>query len=215
MSTFLFDAHNHIHMSIPGGIPPLAAESINQDYTSHPSSFDLNKNDISENHAKSISEHFVQIYENMDHGLIVKEPPLYPMKGMALMSTQPRDFPFVSHLSTSLADKFSWDMIPCFGIHPWFLHIANSDFPFTHDEASPSETMIESGDEITLSHPTQRLQYLRNKFGWYNGLVQQLQLHPKSQYVPFLSYMNIFLFYLVRKLTFLFFLIHTVWAKLD
>lgn len=41
--------------------------------------------------------------------------------GIALMSTHPRDFPVVSHLcDTSRNDGML--RIPCFGIHPWFLH---------------------------------------------------------------------------------------------
>lgn len=43
--------------------------------------------------------------------------------GMALMSTHPRDFPAVSHLcDTGCNRKDEFLLVPCFGVHPWFLH---------------------------------------------------------------------------------------------
>jgi len=177
--TFLFDAHNHIHMSIPGGVPPLVTDLTSQDC---------------ENHAQSICNSIMEVYNRgtIHNGLQDNEPPttMYPIKGMALMSTQPRDFPLISHLSTSLPSKRPWDVIPCFGVHPWFLHIANIDFPLSNgtnqhhtDKSMESSEIAETKHEpMKLSH-TQRLEYLQNKFTWYKSLVQQLHLHPQSQYV--------------------------------
>lgn len=44
--------------------------------------------------------------------------------GIALMSTHPRDFPIVSQLCDTGCNRKDGRMllVPCFGVHPWFLH---------------------------------------------------------------------------------------------
>lgn len=45
------------------------------------------------------------------------------LSGMALMSTQPRDYRRVSQLTESLPRQVPGVcIIPCYGVHPWFLH---------------------------------------------------------------------------------------------
>jgi len=51
------------------------------------------------------------------------------VSGMAIMSTHPRDFEHVLTLSKSLPSKVNGrvKIVPCFGIHPWFLHEVSED----------------------------------------------------------------------------------------
>lgn len=45
------------------------------------------------------------------------------LSGVAIMSTHPRDFCIVRQLSTSLpASCPGLKVVPCYGVHPWFLH---------------------------------------------------------------------------------------------
>ena len=169
LMAFLFDAHNHIHMSVTGGIVPTPCHMDPDIQSEH---------DAIETHGKAIAEHIRRTYDDAHHETIPKITTKYPIRGMALMSTQPRDFSFVSRLSKSLANQLALDMIPCFGIHPWFLHVANSDFPLVN---TASETTLQD-NELTCSHQ-RRLQNLQVKFGWYNYLAQQLRRNPLSQYV--------------------------------
>jgi TatD DNase family protein len=117
-----FDAHNHVHLSIPKGILPLSDH-----FHFHSKPIPLNVI----NHAQSI--------RNSLHKPLIG--------GMALMSTQPRDFPIVHHLSKALLllgteteddndDDNKQDdvhsnplqVIRCYGVHPWFLKQAKQDF---------------------------------------------------------------------------------------
>lgn len=60
---------------------------------------------------------------------LVPEPPLpIPFGGIALMSTHPRDFDVVqSSCSTLSKTHGNFNAIPCFGVHPWFIHEMNSN----------------------------------------------------------------------------------------
>lgn len=47
---------------------------------------------------------------------------------MAIMSTHPRDFRTVEELATSLRTTCPGvDVVPCYGVHPWFLHELQDD----------------------------------------------------------------------------------------
>jgi len=49
---------------------------------------------------------------------------LESMSGMAVMATHPRDFPIVLDLARKEEEKI---VIPCLGVHPWFLHELTDD----------------------------------------------------------------------------------------
>ena len=93
-----FDSHNHVHM---GPSPPVQALMAPGSAAtlctahSHDPCCDNNNND--------------------------KKAAL---SGMAIMSTHPRDYDQVLHLTKSLPEKFngSVKVVSCFGVHPWFLH---------------------------------------------------------------------------------------------
>lgn len=58
------------------------------------------------------------------------------VSGMAIMSTHPRDFDHVMHLSRTLPNEVegSVQVVPCFGVHPWFLHeLSDLDREFVED----------------------------------------------------------------------------------
>ena len=100
-----FDAHNHIHLSMPGRI-------ILPDASSPPSeSGDLQ---TVRRHAKMIAD--------------CTAP---SMCGCSVMSTQPRDFLPVRVLCRELEELSGGEgghaFVPSFGVHPWFLHLANDD----------------------------------------------------------------------------------------
>lgn len=80
------------------------------------------------------------------------------LRGMAIMSTHPRDFDQVSHLATSYTSSSSLHIVPCFGVHPWFL----GDEPLesnwietltTHLETTPHSIVGEIGLDGFHFHP--------------------------------------------------------------
>lgn len=66
--------------------------------------------------------------------------------GIAIMSTHPRDYPTVLELSRSIprdcrSDDIAVKVVPCFGVHPWFLHELDDDHvAATHIATTPSTT---------------------------------------------------------------------------
>ncbi len=62
------------------------------------------------------------------------------LSGMAVMSTHPRDFCQV----LKLAELSHQKIIPCIGVHPWFLHelFDNEDTSYGHDDKEPPEWIL-------------------------------------------------------------------------
>lgn len=89
-----FDAHNHIHM---GPTAPVQALLSPEQATA------------------TIQEH---------ESPLATALPIASLSGMAIMSTHPRDFDRVMHLNKTLPEKVQGNLrvVPCFGIHPWWLH---------------------------------------------------------------------------------------------
>lgn len=122
-----FDAHNHIHMSVPGKIPtfdttlllnPMGGKVVKEAKSSI------------HNHASTVADFFSCGAEAESHwGGNDK----FGMKGMALMSTQPRDFAAVDAVSDEFKHRHddescaSFPIVCCYGVHPWFLHKAEAD----------------------------------------------------------------------------------------
>lgn len=75
------------------------------------------------------------------------------LSGMALMSTHPRDYPKVSHLTTSLPNQVPGTrIVPCYGVHPWFLHeLSERDWELSSSSGMPN--FIQSLDELIASTP--------------------------------------------------------------
>lgn len=74
------------------------------------------------------------------------------ISGMAIMSTHPRDFSSVLDLAKeTLPRRFpSVGVIPCLGIHPWFLHdLKDEDWEVT--DGSPR--WLSDLEEVLLAHP--------------------------------------------------------------
>lgn len=156
-----FDAHNHVHLSIPKGILPLS-DCI--DFNSKP----IPLNVI--NHAKSIRNSLTK--------------PL--IGGMALMSTQPRDFQVVHQLSQALVvpapnsdnDEDNnmkvkhLDVIRCYGVHPWFLKEAQKDFQSINHIDLEECTYAKAALELTHASI--------EDVPWLTYLTQTLNADPQS-----------------------------------
>ena len=97
-----FDAHNHIHM---GPSPPVCAL-------------------LSPAVSPAVPVVVDNWIDNADDNAVAA------LDGLAIMSTHPRDFDDVMDLSKSLPRRFPGvHIVPCFGVHPWFLHeLEDSDW---------------------------------------------------------------------------------------
>ena len=209
---FLFDAHNHIHLSLEGGIPPLSRlDHLHEEKDVFSSLIDSSNEGkqtgkravssdcflgehIIDNHSNLIRQSFLSnlILRNTadaaEHSSNVITPSCL-VNGMAIMSTQPRDFNIVQQLSHALStsseigscdsnnDGFdqipNWDnaarnaltaennninfdqqnIIPCFGVHPWFLKEANHEF---------EEIMTTKCKSTTKMHLSSNLSHIQN-----------------------------------------------------
>ncbi len=101
MKILPFDSHNHVHM---GPNPPALA-------LLHPSSVsELLNNEVSGAAPYNTSSS--------------AKPGSSALSGMAIMSTHPRDFEPVLKLATHTLpmEQPHIKIVPCFGVHPWFLH---------------------------------------------------------------------------------------------
>lgn len=87
-----FDSHNHVHMG--PSAPVLALFHRRQE---SPTTTDPLSSSSSSRSKPSLS-------------------------GMALMSTHPRDYSRVLQLSHDIPRQFPVQVVPCIGVHPWFLH---------------------------------------------------------------------------------------------
>ena len=132
-------------------------EQTNENIHSFPFLFELSKESFESLYNLSINiihSLFVEIddkdedheeVEEEDEKEVEEKIKYMSMNGMALMSTQPRDYLIVEQLSKLLAtynNKSSKDndnnrnendsqcrhIIPCFGVHPWFLKDANKEY---------------------------------------------------------------------------------------
>jgi len=120
--------------------------------------------------------------------------------GMALMSTQPRDYPFIHQIAESLEqinekicdtkirneeqvqDTNSIEVIRCFGVHPWFLKEANMDFPLGSGDPSKC-TDISPQDEGSAQKGSDAEMIMSNSnssFGWFLHLQHYLSTHPNT-----------------------------------
>jgi TatD DNase family protein len=61
------------------------------------------------------------------------------LSGMAVMSTHPRDFPIVIDMARAESEKV---VIPCLGIHPWFLHELTDNDLEQHGENSLPQWVV-------------------------------------------------------------------------
>ncbi|KAL7535458.1 hypothetical protein ACHAXR_006506 [Thalassiosira sp. AJA248-18] len=105
----LFDCHCHTHMG-PRGISPLL-ESIPQ-----PSAT------IGAQH-----EHAARDHTSASSSFA----------GAAIMSTHPRDYAAVDSVVAKLRER-SYRAVPCYGIHPWFLHEVLNTTSSSDDESKNS-----------------------------------------------------------------------------
>eukprot|EP00804_Cyclotella_cryptica_P013827 CCRYP_020882-RA/>CCRYP_020882-RA protein AED:0.10 eAED:0.10 QI:0/0.6/0.66/1/0.2/0.16/6/1318/488 len=74
--------------------------------------------------------------------------------GAAIMSTHPRDYSAVESVVRELRER-SYNAVPCYGVHPWFLNDVITDPEATR--------VLENGEEL-----------------WLNELKERLQMHPDA-----------------------------------
>ena len=161
-----FDAHNHVHM---GPSPPQLAWSSS-------GAWQPPKEDAIDSSNSSSSNSL--------------EPAL---SGMALMSTHPRDFPRVQSLAQTLphhpvatghstpeeSTPFAATttttkplVVPCYGVHPWFLH------ELSVDDWAPISTT--SNGDPTTDAPGDPLVPLSSSPHWLTELEQYLRADPHA-----------------------------------
>lgn len=121
-----FDAHNHVHLSMPGRIPPvISPESYS---TSQQLTNDRDDDAgilLIQNHADVVARDFAECASRSGSDCADTT-----ICGLSLMSTQPRDFIPVTIMCRELEKKLSLNptnCVPSFGVHPWFLHLAEQD----------------------------------------------------------------------------------------
>jgi Tat protein secretion system quality control protein TatD with DNase activity len=170
-----FDAHNHIHLSLPGGIPPLV------DTNSYGAVGASTKKVLGE-HGNAIRQALHLDLENEQSDLSsttgsARTKDHAYLGGMALMSTQPRDFPIVESLSKS--NLSSSVVVSCFGVHPWFLPQANQDFAECTISRTTSDEEENDNDDDTKGF---LLEYFSeyNQIEWLSYLKETLTQNPTS-----------------------------------
>mmetsp|Transcript_15627 Transcript_15627/g.21378 ORF Transcript_15627/g.21378 Transcript_15627/m.21378 type:complete len:354 (-) Transcript_15627:39-1100(-) len=156
----VFDAHNHVHLSIPNGIPP-----SDNGITSGKNA------DIYRSHAENIVQCFNGALAGTNEQLLhdennndLQSSPSFVIQGIGLMSTQPRDFPAVSAIcdvlrsddedeksNGAVADRFH--AVPCYGVHPWFLHEAEADGIHQTESSTTSFWWEDDLRRVLSSHP--------------------------------------------------------------
>jgi len=144
-----FDAHNHVHLSKLGGIQPLAPEEVhlhlkdqNMKNKKALETYNFDDGEMSasiSSHAESILNAF-----SSDENTVARESYVH-IGGIAIMSTQPRDFPVVKQLAKELhikrlgmdlKDGTGMHVVRCYGVHPWFLKQGNADFAVAKEKYS-------------------------------------------------------------------------------
>mmetsp|Transcript_18518 Transcript_18518/g.26071 ORF Transcript_18518/g.26071 Transcript_18518/m.26071 type:complete len:441 (-) Transcript_18518:93-1415(-) len=172
-SKALFDAHNHLHLSISGGIPLLLVDGDVEDVITF--AIDSNTNNHITNHANSISNTIFEkngVTRGVDQKeKLIKDRTIY---GMGLMSTQPRDFPIVDALSRKLEHMHDGNVcvVRNYGVHPWFLHEADAEFQNLN--LSTSKPIQNETDEPTERNGTSD-EFIASKFSWFPYLRECLQ----------------------------------------
>jgi len=219
-----FDAHNHIHLSKDGGIPPLSRDEMmmmmvpvlgktdgrGSCTTSTAETTILDVTDMTL-HARNIMNAMKnhpspsrptgtatdEQHDDTNMNIVdEKDATSALMKlelgGMALMSTQPRDFPIVRKLSDAMLNDFNSihdddddneegasgsdqavQVVRCYGVHPWFLRQANEDFAFMHNGMSDNESSLSSPASASASTPSASIP-------WLPYLAHTLQSDPAS-----------------------------------
>ncbi|GKY90400.1 hypothetical protein MPSEU_000013900 [Mayamaea pseudoterrestris] len=83
------------------------------------------------------------------------------LSGMSIMSTQPQDYARVEELSINLPREHPGvKIVPCFGVHPWFLHVlTEEDWACVDDPTSLCNDgamiprWVDQLERILLDHP--------------------------------------------------------------
>jgi Tat protein secretion system quality control protein TatD with DNase activity len=115
----LFDCHCHYHLG-PGGVAPLLrtlrSEAPHHDRT-----------------ADAAVASIVRVDDDDDDDIAPSSSP-FSFAGAALMSTHPRDYPAVGSVASELESSKYGLAVPCYGVHPWFLHEVLPDGDNDDDE---------------------------------------------------------------------------------
>lgn len=132
----LFDCHCHAQLG-PRGIAPLL-ETIPQS--------------LSASSVAVLHEH----NGDVSHLLHNNAASSASFAGAAIMSTHPRDYSIVDSAVSDLRDR-SYRAVPCYGIHPWFLHevLHESDYDDSNsfDANDGSEEWLVDLKQRLVDHP--------------------------------------------------------------
>jgi Tat protein secretion system quality control protein TatD with DNase activity len=197
-SSIAFDAHNHIHLSREGGIPPLSSNEMmlaSRGLQGQPRLNEVENTSDVEGDTIDLTLHAHKILDALRiQGVYrgatssvdadadadennAEEQFNFQLGGIALMSTQPRDFPIVKNLSDAIlplsqkdidekektdysdddvGTHSTMEVVRNYGVHPWFLRQAQSDFAGIRYRETAFTT------DVTNTTPTW-LPYLKQK----------------------------------------------------
>jgi TatD DNase family protein len=101
------------------------------------------------------------------------------VSGMAVMSTHPRDYPILLEMERMSKENISRDnnnsvrIVPCLGIHPWFLHeLEDDDWTITTALFTAESITADTNSAFTSQHPTRAVPR------WVADLEKLLLVHP-------------------------------------
>lgn len=126
--------------------------------------------------------------------------PLENVSGMAVMSTHPRDFFRVE----SLSHQHPRQIVPCFGVHPWFLHEAGEQSDWMEDiqrylEENPKAIVGEIGldgfhfdaETKALTSPMeQQVEAFTQQLQLATDLNRPVSIHSVKSFGPLLSILS-------------------------
>jgi Tat protein secretion system quality control protein TatD with DNase activity len=168
-----FDAHNHVHM---GPTLPLQALIL----PDSPCTMIPDKNGPCSADGDGDDD------DDTTPAVMTTHDATAALQGMAIMSTHPRDFERVLRLSRELplccrfSNTHNVQVVPCLGVHPWFLHELSSDDWELVDEHDHHHPAADDSSQIQPQQPQQQPQHQQPQPKWLHEMEQLLIANPTS-----------------------------------
>ena len=176
MKLLPFDAHNHVHLG-PQCTPwPFPSVSSSPPPPSSSLSPPLSSTHTESAKSKYSDNRMSIYYPSCDNNDSNSQ---HRLCGMAIMSTHPRDFARVLELaSNSIVDQCCcFIIIPCIGVHPWFLHELDDDDDKDEDWWQPPQEV--SSMEENNNNNNNNNNILQTRPRWIVQMEELLMEHPR------------------------------------